>query len=74
MIARAHARPKASRFAADLCCWCSHRTDGQGMSQEDFMRKDECLILNYNDEIKAQFNADIEALLSKADENWPGLK
>lgn len=35
---------------------------------------DERLLLNYNDEIKAQFDADVEALLAKADENWPGLK
>lgn len=31
------------------------------------------LILNYNAEIKAQFDADIEALIERADANWPGL-
>ncbi|GAB5561028.1 MAG: YHS domain-containing (seleno)protein [Synoicihabitans sp.] len=36
--------------------------------------KDDRLILNYNDEIKAQFNANIESFLAKADVNWSGLK
>ena len=36
--------------------------------------KNERLLLNYNDEIKAQFDADIDALLARADENWPGLE
>ncbi|MDB4474744.1 hypothetical protein N9023_07020 [Opitutaceae bacterium] len=31
------------------------------------------LILNYNAEIKAQFDADIDALIKRADANWPGL-
>lgn len=35
--------------------------------------KDDRLILNYNAEIKAQFDADIDALIASADANWPGL-
>ncbi|MBT5900554.1 MAG: hypothetical protein HOH58_00425 [Opitutaceae bacterium] len=31
------------------------------------------LILNYNAEIKAQFDADIDALIERADANWPSL-
>ncbi len=31
------------------------------------------LILNYSAKIKEQFNADIEAFLTAADANWPGL-
>lgn len=35
--------------------------------------KDDRLILNYNAEIKAKFDADIDALIATADANWPGL-
>mgnify|MGYP001573249418 CR=1 FL=1 len=31
------------------------------------------LILNYNMEIKAQFDADIDTFIKTADANWPGL-
>ena len=36
--------------------------------------KDDRLILNYNAEIKTQFDANIEALLETADANWPGIQ
>ena len=44
-----HARRDAPDKNIEILSRARSLADGSGMSQDDFMQKDECIVLNYND-------------------------
>ena len=46
-----HARRDAPANTKKYPLGLAPLADGSGMSQDDFMQKDECIVLNYNDEV-----------------------
>jgi YHS domain-containing protein len=65
------------RYAPQYGGWCAYAVANGRTADIDpraWAIVDGKLYLNYSLDIKAKWDADREAFIQKADENWPGLK
>ena len=65
------------RYAPAFGGYCAYAVGAKnslvGVDIDTWQIVDGRLILNYNEDVKRMFNADLARLLAEADNNWPGL-